>query len=189
MDDLFAHIRRFVPLEKEHEEVLAASFGSLSLKKKAHLLQEGQVCTANHFIRKGCCRMYMTDEAGNEQTILFSIENWWITDYFSLDSGKPSKFYIQAVENCELFVLEKSRQEDLFAGVPLLERYFRLLVQRAYSATMMRIQYIFTLTGEERYLFFRSLYPDFVQRVPQYMLASYLGFSPEFLSKIRAKNL
>lgn len=185
---LFTHMRRFVPLEPEDEALLARSLKTVSLKKKQHLLMEGQLCTANHFIRKGCLRLYMIDDTGSEQTLLFGIENWWLTDHFSVETGKPSQFYIQAVEASEIICFEKGTQEELFTQIPALERYFRLIFQRAYAATVMRFRYVFTQSGEERYHHFANLFPEFVQRVPQYMLASYLGFSPEFLSKIRAKK-
>jgi CRP-like cAMP-binding protein len=148
----------------------------------------GQVCNACYFVVKGCLRMYTIPDNGTEQIVQFGIDNWWICDYTSFDSQKPSMFNIQAVEPSTLIYIDKKSQEELFAKVPKLERYFRLILQRAYSATLMRVHYIFTSTGEARYHHFNSLFPEFVQRIPQYMLASYLGFTPEFLSKIRAKK-
>lgn len=187
-EPLFAHIRKFAPLRAADEAVLARSLKTISLKKKQHLLQEGQVCMANHFVAKGCLRLYMVDDTGNEQTLQFGIENWWLTDHLSAETGKPSAFYIQAVEASEIIYMEKAGQEELFTRIPALERYFRLVFQRAFAATTMRFRYVFTQSGEERYWHFAKLFPGFVQRVPQYMLASYLGFSAEFLSKIRAKR-
>jgi CRP-like cAMP-binding protein len=152
------------------------------------ILAQGQICTANYFIVKGCFRMYLNTLDGTEQIIQFGIDNWWITDYTSLDSGKPSLFNIQALEKSSVVVVDKRVQEELFEKIPKLERYFRIILQRAYAASLTRIHYIFNLSGEERYHHFHRLFPEFVQRVPQYMLASYLGFTPEFLSKIRAKK-
>jgi CRP-like cAMP-binding protein len=106
----------------------------------------------------------------------------------SLDRQKPSEFSIQAVEPSAIAVLDKSVQDELFARLPQLERYFRLVLQRAYAAAIMRVKYIFTESGEERFRNFNNSFPEFIQRIPQYMLASYLGFTPEFLSKIRAKK-
>jgi CRP/FNR family transcriptional regulator len=106
----------------------------------------------------------------------------------SLESGKPSHFNIQAIENSEVAILDKKIQEELFAAIPQLERYFRMILQRSYAASQIRIKFIYSLSGEERYHQFNASFPEFVQRVPQYMLASYLGFTPEFLSKIRAKH-
>lgn len=186
MHPLIVHIRRFVPLSDAEALRVTDALETVTIKKKAHLLEPGQSCRANHFIVKGCFRLYMVDENGSEQTVQFGIENWWITDYTGLESGRPATFYLQAIETSEVALLKKSAQEDLFAEIPALERYFRLIVQRAYAASLNRIQYLFSMSGEERYRHMSAALPEFVQRVPQYMLASYLGFTPEFLSKIRA---
>lgn len=132
--------------------------------------------------------MYITDLDGNQQTEQFAIENWWITDYTSFSMQKPTSYSMQAVEETQIILLEHKMLENLCAQIPSLERYFRKIMQKALGAAQLRIQYIYSLTKEERYRHFASLFPDFVQRVPQYMLASYLGFTPEFLSKIRAKK-
>lgn len=183
------HIRRYVSLSDEEEEFFTSFLRHQNLSKKELLLKENQICAGNYFILKGCCCLYMTPETGTEQIIQFGIENWWITDYVSLDSGKPSTFNIRAVENSLVAVFRKEVQDEVFSKIPQLERYFRLILQRAYAASMMRMQFNLTMSAEERYRHFHSLFPQFVNRVPQYMLASYLGFTPEFLSKIRAKKL
>jgi CRP/FNR family transcriptional regulator len=185
---LFAHIRRFIELSEADAQVLASYLRFQKIKKKEHLLSEGEVCTSNYFVLKGCIRSYFYNDKAIEQTLLFAIENWWITDYTSLENRQPSHFFIQAVEPCEVAVLDKNVQEELLKTLPQLERYFRIILQRAYSASQIRIKYIYSLSGEERYRHFSTSFPEFVQRIPQYMLASYLGFTPEFLSKIRAKN-
>jgi CRP/FNR family transcriptional regulator len=186
---LLSHIRRFLALNEEEEQILVSHLSKKTFSKKEHILEFGQICQAKYFVDKGCMRLYMVNESGSEQTIHFAIEHWWMTDYFSFETQKPSHFYIQAIEDVELVVLDKNKMADLFEKLPSIERYFRIVAERAYAASLMRIQYIFTLSGEERYRFFSQSQPDFVQRVPQYMLASYLGFTPEFLSKIRAKKI
>ena len=188
LENLLVHIRKFVSLSEEEEEILSPYLKEKTLKKKDYLLKEGQICMANHFVAKGCLRMFYITEEGNEQMIQFAIDNWWMTDYMSFDSQKSSQFNIQAVENSEIIFLEKKTLEELFTKLPKLERYFRIIVQKAYAASVMRLRYIFTQSGEERFHHFNKSFPEFVQRVPQYMLASYLGFSAEFLSKIRAKK-
>ncbi|MBS1577841.1 MAG: Crp/Fnr family transcriptional regulator [Bacteroidetes bacterium] len=188
-ENLLEHIRKFVPFSKEEEETLLTYLNVKSLKKKEFLLKEGQICIANHFVVKGCLRMFYITEEGTEQMIQFAIDNWWMTDYMSFDAQKPSQFNIQAVENTEIVYLDKQKMEELFSKLPKTERYFRIIIQKAYAASVMRLRYIFTQSGEERFLHFCESFPEFVQRVPQYMLASYLGFSAEFLSKIRAKKI
>lgn len=185
---LFNHIKKYVPLSETEEAIIASYFKHNLVKKKEHILTAGNICHANHFIIKGCFRMYHTNDAGVEQIVQFGIDNWWITDYTSLDFQRPSFFNIQAIEESAIAFIEKQVQDELFARVPVLDRYFRLILQRAYGAAQMRIQYIFDQSGEERYHHFSTSFPGFVQRVPQYMLASYLGFTPEFLSKIRKKK-
>ncbi|MEO7989156.1 MAG: Crp/Fnr family transcriptional regulator [Chryseolinea sp.] len=185
---LLVHLRKYISLTEAEEKVLLSHLHHQSVKKKEHILEEGNICSANHFLLKGCCRMYINTDQGTEQIVQFAIDNWWITDYNSFDFQKPSHFNIQAVENCEIAFIRKETQEELFKKLPQLERYFRIILQRSFAASIMRIQYIFNQSGEERYRHFNTSFPDFVQRVPQYMLASYLGFTPEFLSKIRGKK-
>ncbi|WP_159473773.1 Crp/Fnr family transcriptional regulator [Dyadobacter sp. 3J3] len=186
-ENLVRHIQKFVALNEEEQIILRSYVKFEKIKKKQYLLQEGQFCHANWFIVKGCLRSYTLKENGNKQMVQFAIENWWLTDYFSFEQKKPSKLFIQTVEDCELISIDDRTSEDLFAKIPQLERYFRLILQKSYAASLMRLQYMFNLSPEERFHHFNENFPSFIQRVPQYMLASYLGFTPEFLSKIRAK--
>lgn len=186
-DNLVRHVQKFVALNEEEQIILRSYVKFESVKKKQYLLQEGQVCHANWFIVKGCLRSYTLKENGNKQMVQFAIENWWLTDYFSFEQKKSSKLFIQAVEDCELISIDDRTCEELFKNIPQLERYFRLILQKSYAASLMRLQYMFNLSPEERFHHFNKNFPSFIQRVPQYMLASYLGFTPEFLSKIRAK--
>jgi CRP-like cAMP-binding protein len=186
-ENLLAHIRKYVNLDDAEAALLQSRLQHQQVKKKQHLLKEGRVCTANYFVLNGCLRLYVINNKGAEQIIQFAIDNWWMSDYDSFDRHRPSGFHIQAVENSELAFLDKAAQTELLNKIPQLESYFRVLFQRAYTASLMRLQYMFCLTKEERYIHFSNNFPEFVQRVPQYMLASFLGFTPEFLSKIRAK--
>lgn len=182
------HINRFTELAPSERDILSEYIRFIDVDNKEHLLKIGQVCKANHFVVKGCLRMYSHTDKGTEQIIQFGIDNWWITDYTSFDTQQPSLFNIQALEPGVVGILDREVQDELFERVPKLERYFRYVLQRAYAATLMRVHFIFSESGEQRYRHFNSSFPEFVQRIPQYMLASYLGFTPEFLSKIRAKK-
>jgi CRP/FNR family transcriptional regulator, anaerobic regulatory protein len=184
---LVLHIRKFVPLSDTEAGLLMSFFQVVSLKKKALVLEEGKICSENYFVGKGCLRMYFIDDKGTEHTTHFALENWWLSDYTSLETGQPSGFYIQAVEASEVFVLKKEQEERLFETLPQLERYFRIIHRRAHAAWQYNIRYRYTYSREEQYHHFNGLFPEFVQRVPQYMLASYLGFTPEYLSEIRKK--
>lgn len=186
---LITHIRKYVPLSGEEEKLLLVHTETVMVKKKTLLLREGKICDKLFFVQKGLLRGYFINEKGGEQTSQFAMENWWITDFMSFDQQSSSHFFIQSIENTELVSITHSELELLLKKVPQLERYFRLVVQRSYAASQLRIKYLFSQSGEERYHHFNSSFPEFVQRVPQYMLASYLGFTPEFLSKIRAGKL
>jgi CRP-like cAMP-binding protein len=184
---LLAHIGRYVSLTAAEQQLLLDSLTLVECPRKAYLLRQEEVCTASYFVLQGCLRMYFLTDKGAEQITHFALENWWLADYSSLSQQAPSHFYIQAVEPSQLAVLDHQRQEELLARVPALERYFRLVMQRAAAAAQMRMLYLYGQSGEERYHHFARAFPGFVQRVPQYMLASFLGFTPEFLSKIRAR--
>ncbi|OUJ74107.1 Crp/Fnr family transcriptional regulator [Hymenobacter crusticola] len=184
---LLAHIARYVTLAPAEIDLLLSYLRHQAIARKDFLLTAGQVCPANYFVLKGCVRTYFLTEAGKEHTTYFSIENWWVADYASLSAHSPSDFYLQAVEDVEVAALDPQAQEEVLRRLPQLERYFRIIFQRAMTAAQFRFKFLFGLSGEARYQAFTKAQPEFVQRVPQYMLASYLGFTPEFLSKIRAK--
>jgi len=186
MEALFQHMERYIDLTAADRDVLSETLPLRIVKKKEHLLEEGRFCRSNYFICKGCCRLYYVNDKGVEQTVQFGIDNWWITDLVAYTSEKPSQFYLQATEASTLVVWDRRGEEKLFRRIPALERYFRLILLRAAAAEQQRSRYFSDLSGEERYHHFNRSFPEFVQRVPQYMLASYLGFTPEFLSKIRA---
>jgi CRP/FNR family transcriptional regulator len=186
MNQLIEHIRKFIDLDASESEAILSYFKKESFKKKSLLLEEGQICNTQYFVVKGCIRLYIINEKGSEQTLQFGIENWWITDYMSLQTQKPTSFYIQTVEDSDVLAITQNNLDELLLRLPKMERYFRLILQKSIAASQMRIMYLYTQSAEERYHFFNNKQPEFVQRIPQYMLASYLDFSAEFMSKIRA---
>jgi CRP/FNR family transcriptional regulator, anaerobic regulatory protein len=190
MSEIFKnHIAKFVAISDAAYAEVLSYFTPFEVAKKKNLLVEGSVCKCNYFVIKGCLRMFFINEKGVEQTIQFALENWWLADYTSFSSQKPSDFNIQAVEKSEILALDFSSQEKMLHEFPLMERYFRLVHQRAHAAYQFRIRYLYNASREELYHQFNKMYPEFVQRVPQYLLASFLGFTPEYLSEIRKKNL
>jgi CRP/FNR family transcriptional regulator, anaerobic regulatory protein len=186
--NIIEHIRKYVKLSEEEAQILQTHLKLVKLKKKDYLFKEGEICKANYFIEKGCLRLFFINEKGGEQITQFAIENWWITDYQSFDSHIPSVFSLQAIEDTEVLSLNFHKQDQLYKELPQLEHYFRIVLQRAYAASQLRIKYLYDFSREELYRHFESSFPEFIQRVPQYMLASYLGFSPEYLSEIRKKK-
>jgi len=184
---LLNHVRKFVELNEDEAQILEGSLRFKKLKRKEYVLRIGEICRGNYFVAKGCLRKFYLNENGTEQTIQFAIENWWITDFMSMEKEAPSEFFIQAVESSEVFFLSRESQEHLFAKVPKMERYFRIILQKSYAALQQRNKYIFSLSKEKFYKQFSDGFPGFLQRVPQYMLASYLGMTPEYLSELRSK--
>jgi len=184
---LAAHIRHYAPLSESEETLLPQYIKYVTIHKKDYLLKEGQICHALYFVVKGCLRMYFIQENGVEQTTQFAIENWWMGDYFSYGLQKPSRFHIQAAENTEILLLHHETAQQLYKAIPALESYMRQMAERAYGAAQQRLFIIYGLSAEERYRQFIDKYPSFAQRIPQYMLASFLGVTPEFLSKLRSK--
>lgn len=187
--NLTSHIKKFIELSDTDVVLINSAVTVKQIKKKTFLLEPDHVCKDLYFVSKGCLRFYFINKKLNEQITQFAIENWWMSDYYSLESGKPSSNYIQAVENSEIISINAHKLEDLFEKIPRLERYFRIVQQRAFTAAQKRIEYIYGYSDEERYRNFSTRFPDFMQRIPQYMLASYLGFTPQFMSKIRAKKV
>jgi len=132
--------------------------------------------------------MFYYNDKMVEQTTQFALETWWISDYFSLMQQSLSQYSIQAVERSFVVAVDYSLQDKLFGEVPQLERYFRIMMQRALAASQLRVKLIYQYSKKEMYTQFVNAYPRFFQRVPQYMIASYLGLTPEYLSELRKKG-
>jgi len=188
-DQLLKHISKFSTLTYEHELLLTSKLRYKLVEKKDFLLQEGQVCTHYYFVLSGCLRFYKIINTGFEQILQFGIPNWWLSDYRSINDQRPSNYYIQAVEKTEVLVLTKHDADALFNDIPAFNSYFRLMMQKAYTASLKKIELMLCESAEDRYVEFTTNFPDFVQQIPQYMLASFLGFTPQFLSGLRAKKL
>jgi CRP-like cAMP-binding protein len=183
------HIDKFIKIsDAEYVEILSY-FKQQSLNKKENILSGGQVCKANYFVLKGILRKFFINEKGVEQTTEFAIENWWMTETFSYIHQSPTEFYIQAVEKTEILVIQRDAYDALLEKYPQMEKYFRCIYQKAYAAVQMRIKFQYEHSREDLYHHFRRRQPEFLQRVPQYLIASYLGFTPEYLSEIRKKNI
>lgn len=179
------YLRNYVNLTQEEETVLTSFLLFKKYKKRQYFLMEGDVCRYQAYVLKGCFRSYYLDKEGKEVNLMFSTENWWIGDLASYIVKDPSKLNIEALEDCEIFAIEKQHMDLLFQKIPKIERFFRILFQNALISSQNRIINNLTLTAKDNYLSFVNKYPDFEQRIPQYHIASYLGITPEFLSQIR----
>lgn len=184
-EQLFKSIREKVALTPTEMELCKTFFIPKKLRKKQSLLQEGDVCIYNAFVEKGILRSFSIDEKGNEHIVQFAIEGWWITDLASFLTNSNSIYTIEALEDSELLLLTTEARDALMNQIPMFERYQRLLLQNAYIANQARINSALTETAEDKYLNLGKAYPGIVKRVPQHMLASYLGFTPETLSRVR----
>lgn len=156
------------------------------IPKKSFLLQAGEVCYFEAYVVKGCLKSYYLNENGMEVILTFATEDWWVSDLASFHERTPSRMFIESLEDCELLMLTPQTKETLLTQAPRFERVFRLMVQRHLSNYQERLFGNLAKSSRERYEEFLSKYPDLPQRVPQHLIASYLGISPEFLSKIRS---
>lgn len=184
-EQLAKSIGEKVSLTTEEFELCKTFFIPKKIRKKQTLLLEGEICTYNAFIEKGVLRSYSIDDKGNEHIVQFGFEGWWITDLSSYLTGANSTYTIEAIEDSELLLLTTSAREDLMVQLPAFERYQRLLLQNAYIALQARVDSALNLTAEEKYVRLTISYPNIIARVPQHMVASYLGLTPETLSRVR----
>ncbi|MFC3199928.1 Crp/Fnr family transcriptional regulator [Parapedobacter deserti] len=187
-DTLIKHFREFIELDRNEEAEMLSFFRLTSFSRKEALLEPYTKCRFHFFVIKGCLRLFFINDKGNEQTIQFAIENWWITDYAAFDNQAITDFAIQAIEHTDVLAIDYPNQEKLLRRFPKLERYFRLIYQRAYAASQFRTRYLFDFSREEGYHHFNDNFPDFTNRVPQHLLASYLNMTPEYLSEIKRKK-
>jgi CRP-like cAMP-binding protein len=170
----------------EEEKLLSKSFFiPKKLRKKQYLLQEGDVCKYVAFVENGILRQYTVDDKGNEHILQFAFEGWWMADQYSFLTGEPSIYNIDALEDCELLLLTKQAEEQLLDKLPKFERFFRLLLQNNLIATLRRLESSLSGTAEEKYNRLIQSCPTLAERIPQHMLASFLGITPETVSRIR----
>ncbi|MEO5888638.1 MAG: Crp/Fnr family transcriptional regulator [Ferruginibacter sp.] len=181
------HVTKCTNLSEDELAYFNSILEFKSVPKKTMLLHEGDICNFEAYINKGCIRNYYIDENGFEVTLQFAIEDWWVSDIASFHNHEPSNMFIETLEDCELLVLSPQTKEELMARVPKLERVFRLMVQRNLAVLQSRLFKTIATSAQEKYLDFLKRYPTIPQRVAQHYIASYLGISPEFLSKVRTK--
>ncbi|MDR6156826.1 CRP/FNR family cyclic AMP-dependent transcriptional regulator [Chryseobacterium sp. SLBN-27] len=186
-ENIIGNVTRFINLEPKEEQFFTDLLTLQTFPKKTVLLREGEICQFEGYIQKGCVRVYYLDDNGFEVTILFAIEDWWISDIASFQDQKPSNLYIETLEDSEIYMLNPTTKEKLLTEIPKFERVFRMLVQRNLSTLQNRLVNTISKSASDRYLEFIKVYPSIPQRVAQYYIASYLGVSKEFVSTIRKR--
>lgn len=188
-DLFFIELKGKVDFTENELQVIKEHLTPKKIRKRQYLLQEGDVCKFIAFVEHGTMRSYTVDEKGAEHIVQFALEGWMISDLYSFLTAEPATYNIDALENCELALISKSSHEKLLASMWNYEKFIRLQVTNAYIAMQKRITSIISYTLDERYAYFNALYPDIVQRVPQHMIASYMGLTAETLSRVRRRNL
>ena len=182
------NISRYVNFTKEELDIFNSLMEFKKFPKKTIILREGETCNFEAYVVKGVVRKYFVDPNGFEVILQFAIEDGWVGDIsFNIYDKKPSKVFIETLEDCEFLTFTPEAKEELFERAPRFERAFRILLQRNLAATQNRLFNTISMTALDKYLEFLELYPTLPQRVAQHYIASYLGISAEFLSKTRAK--
>lgn len=182
---LYKKVNELISVTDEEFNFCRTLFIPRTLRKRQYLLQGGDVGKYQVFVEKGILRSYKIDEKGAEHTLQLAPEGWWISDLYSFFTEEPSDFHIDAIEDAEVLLINKTSWNMLLQDIPKFERYFRILLQNHLIATQRRLMLTMTETAEEKYLKYIQSYPGCVQRVPQHMIASYLGITRETLSRLR----
>jgi CRP-like cAMP-binding protein len=189
MHPLIQHIQKITLRHEIEDDAILSFFETKKFKKKDILQEEDKRCMLYFFVVKGCLRLFFTDQNGAEQTLQFALENWWMTDLNAFRSGEKSAYTIQALEATEVLAITAPNYALILAKFPVIESYFRLVYERAYAASLLRVRMISRMPKSEFYELFQSKYPEVHQRVPQKVLASFLGFTPEYLSELRKNRV
>lgn len=185
--NIISNIKQHVKLSPADEELVIAQLKPKSIAKKEYLLRTGDVCLYDYYVNSGCLKVCYTDEKGAECVIKFAIEDWWVVDLESFLHHKPAFYYIQAVEDTQVLQLSKDSYDLLHAQIPALQQFSNQRWQNGFIALQRRIIQNLSMPAEERFAHFKEKYPTLEQRIPQKLIAAYLGVTPEFLSMLRKK--
>lgn len=184
---LIQNLGKYVELDDGEIAIIESLFTFRKFRKRQYILQEGEIARYETFVKKGITRTYEVDDKGQEHVVQFGLEDWWIGDLYSFLTDTPSTYHIDCLEDTEVFQITKPNLELLYERVPKLERHFRILLQNAFIAFTKRISDGLSKSALERYEAFVRRYPHIEQRVPNHQIASYLGITPQSLSRIRSQ--
>ncbi len=182
-------ISKHISLTPEEEALFLSRTETRQYKAKTILQHAGQVCKEGYFVNSGLLRSFNINDNIVEHVMSFACEGWWISDMYSLISQKPGTLFIEVMEDAEVVVLSKENQEKLYLEIPKLERFFRILIENSLVANQERLMDNLSLTAEERFEKFCRKHPTLIQKVPQKQIASFIGVTPEFFSKMKARML
>ena len=189
MNLLLNTIEKHVNLTEEEKDIVLSLVTYDEFKAKSILLKPGEIALETYFVLDGMLRSYTVDTNGVEHVLSFAAPNWFITDMYSLFSNKPAQQYLSVISDAKVYRLSKENQQRLYDLVPKMERFFRILIENSVIAHQQRLIDNLSLTAEDRYEKFCKKYPDFIQCIPQKHIASYIGVTPEFFSKMKARLL
>ncbi|WP_445714880.1 Crp/Fnr family transcriptional regulator [Flavobacterium sp.] len=189
MKSILKNISQHISLDSKEEELLLSKIKTVNYKSKTILLSAGEVATCTYFVNSGILRSFNINDNIIEHILHFACEGWWIGDMYSYISEKPGNLFIEVLEDAEVVIITKENQQQLYQEIPKLERFFRILAENSLVAHQERLMDNLSLTAEERFEKFCSKYPTLIQKVPQKHIASYIGVTPEFFSKMKARLL
>lgn len=187
-NNILQNIARYVSLSEVEKEKLIAIIRTTKIKKRQFIDQPGYVCKYRNYVVKGAFRSYFIDSDGKEHTVQIAIEDWFVSDFYSYITQTPATLFVEALEDSTIFQMTYEDIEGLCKEIHGLSEYFRVSTEKAFAFSRKRALSNLSMTAEEKYLELLERYPNIVRRVPQKVIASYLGMTPEFMSKIR-KNL
>ncbi|WP_111710097.1 Crp/Fnr family transcriptional regulator [Lutibacter citreus] len=187
-NSLKKNIQKHVQLSNTELETISSYFKPQVLKKKEFLLTQGSICKFEGFVLNGCFRVFTIDKKGNENTLYFATKDWWLMDIDSFMNRKPSNLNMQALEDSKVLLINKADKLALYESTPIVEKLFRIMSQKAIVAWQRRLISNQCQTAKERYLYFTNTYPNIVSKLTDKQVASYLGITHEFLSKIKKNN-
>ena len=185
IENLISYFKQYFPLNSAERDELAMRFTERKIKQRGFIQQDGDVCRHFTFVVSGCFKMYAVDKNGKEHNIQFAAENDWITDLSSFYSEKPGRLYIEAIEPSVILQIKHPDLLQLYTNHHKFDRNFRIIIEQKFIELQNRVLQNISSTAEERYHSFRQQYPNLSNQLPNTQIASYLGITPEFLSKIR----
>lgn len=183
----FSQVKDKVLLSEAEQKLVKTFFSPKKIRKRQYLLQEGNICRHLAFVEKGLLRSYNVDDKGIEHMIHFAWEGWWMADMLSFLSIEPSTYDIDAIEDSELLLISRPDFEEMLIKVPVMERYFRILFQNNIISKERRLISSISNSAEEKFIHLSATNPELIKRIPQQLVASYLGITPETLSRIKNK--
>lgn len=188
MQSLINHIQNYVSLNPEQAQQIIDGLSLKEYAQRDYLSREGQISKHLYFVKSGCLRMFCIDEKGVENTIQFALPNWWIGDYMSLTTSSLSEYFIEVVSDSQVLVIPFTQLERLSTAIPPFSHYMQLMMQKSLAAHQYRLQLMYTQSKEKIIIEFYTLFSSFAKLIPQYIIASYLAVTPEYLSKVLKNN-